>query len=67
MLHMDQQAYGNLSLRSAGKDGKVAHMRCQRPELVKTTWAFATARQKDALLFAALAKATERHMGLFHA
>ena len=34
--------------------------------LVNTAWAFATASQKDALLFAALATTTEQHMGDFN-
>ena len=34
-------------------------------ELAYTTWAFATASRSDALLFSALAKASERRMGDF--
>ena len=35
-------------------------------ELANTAWAFATAGQNDALLFAALATAAERRMGDFN-
>ena len=35
-------------------------------DLANTAWAFATAGQKDASLFAALATAAQRHMGAFN-
>ena len=35
-----------------------------RAELARTVWAFATATQADALLFAALARVAERRLGL---
>ena len=39
---------------------------CNPQELANTAWAFATASQSDASLFAALATAAEQRMGDFN-
>ena len=59
----DDESAGCTAVRSVGESSRAASGDVKVQDLANTAWAFTTASQQDAQLFAALARAAEPRLG----